>query len=67
MVMLGRSVGLTTIFSWTSLTKQVKQYFVHMLSLVTDNNSSRISRMEENGRRNYFMINLHLSMGPGWD
>ena len=39
----------------------VNQYFVHILSLVTDNHPSG---MEENDRRNYFMTNLHESMGP---
>ena len=34
------------------------------LSLVADNNPSWIREREENGRRNYFMINLHKSMGP---
>ena len=40
MVMSGRSVHLSTLFSWASLTKQlaVNQYFVHILSLVTNNN-----------------------------
>ena len=55
-------------FSWASLTKQlVNKYFVHILSLVTDNNPSWISGREENGRRNYFMINLCKSMGLGQD
>ena len=36
MVMAGRSVHLTSLFSWASL----NQYFVHILSLVTDNNPS---------------------------
>ena len=40
---------------------------MHILTLVTDNNPSWISRREENGRRNYFMINLHESMGLGRD
>ena len=31
--------------------------------LVTDNNPSWISRREENDRRNYFIINLHVNMG----
>ena len=35
MVMGGRSVHLTTLFSWA-----VNQYFVQILSLVTDNNPS---------------------------
>ena len=47
----------------------VNQYFVqiHVLSLVTDNNPSRFSGREENDRINYFMINLHESMGPDRD
>ena len=40
---------------------------MHTLLLVTDNNPSWISRNEENDCRNYFMINLHESMGPGRD
>ena len=50
------------------LEQAVNQYFVHILSLVTDNNpSGMISEREENDRRNYFMINLHDCMGPGRD
>ena len=41
MVMAGRSVHLTTLFSLASLNKHaVNQYFMHILSLVTDNNPS---------------------------
>ena len=36
------------------LNQAVKQYFVHILKLVTDNNPSWISRREENGHRNDF-------------
>ena len=36
MVMAGRSVHLTTLFPGQA----VNQYFVHILSLVTDNNPS---------------------------
>ena len=61
----GWSAHLTTLFSWVSLTNQLT--FVHILSLVTDNNPSGISGREENGRRNYFVINLRKSMGPGLD
>ena len=43
----------------------VNQCFMHILSLVTDNNSSCISGREENGCGNYLMINLHGSMGQG--
>ena len=39
---------------------------MHILSLVTDN-PSWIRGREENGHKNYFMINLHESMGPGLD
>ena len=38
-----------------------------ILSFVTDNNPSWIDGREETVRRNYFMINLHEIMGPGWD
>ena len=62
MVMSGRSVHLKRFF-WG----QVNQYFVHTLSLVTDNNPSGISGREENDRRSYFIINLHESMGPDRD
>ena len=47
------------------LEQGVNQYFVHIMSLVTDNNLFWISGREENGCRNYYMINLHESMGPG--
>ena len=67
MVKSWQSVHLTTLFSCASLTKQVNQYFLHILLLVTDNNPSWISRREDNDRRNYFMINLHKSMEPGRD
>ena len=39
MVMVGRSVHLTTFFLG-KLEQAVNQYFVHILSLVTDNNPS---------------------------
>ena len=39
MVMAGRSVHLTTLFLG-KLKQAVNQYFVHILSLVTDNNPS---------------------------
>ena len=39
MVMAGRSVYLTTLFLG-KLEQSVIQYFVHILSLVTDNNPS---------------------------
>ena len=49
------------------LDKAFNQYFFHIFSLVTDNNASWISRREENGRRNYFMIDLYECMGPSRD
>ena len=39
MVMVGRSVHLTTL-SLSKLEQAVNQYFVHILSLITDNNPS---------------------------
>ena len=52
----------------SQLEQAVNHLFMHILSLVTDNNTLEwISRREENDRRNYFMINLHKSMGPGQD
>ena len=47
-----------------SLTKQLTST-LYILLLVTDNNTSGISRREENYRRHYFMINLNESMGLG--
>ena len=66
MVMLGRPVHLTTLFLG-ELDYAVNQYLVHILSLVTENNLSQISEREENGRRNYFMINIRKCMVPGHD
>ena len=43
MVMAWRSVHLTTLFFLDKLEQVVNQYFVHILSLVTDNNPSWIS------------------------
>ena len=40
---------------------------MHILSLVTDNEPFLNQRKEENDCRNYFMINLDESMGPGQD
>ena len=40
---------------------------MHILSVVTDNNPSWIRGREENGGRNYFMINLHESVRPDQD
>ena len=50
------------------LEQAVNQCFVHILALVTDNNpSSMTQRKGGDDHRNYFMINLHERMGPGWD
>ena len=59
-------LAVPTPFSLASLTK-VNQYFVHIFSLVTDNNPSWTSGWEENGRRNCFVINFHECMKPGLD
>ena len=40
MVMAGRSVHLTTFFFLGKLEQAVHQYFMHIFSLVTDNNPS---------------------------
>ena len=69
MVIAGRSVHLTTLFSWASLNKQLTSNRAHTFAcnwqqpFMNDSFSGR----EENDRRNYFMINLHESMGPGRD
>ena len=50
-------------FSWANLNKRLTST-VHIISLVIDNNPLKwFSGREENGRRNYFMVNLHASMG----
>ena len=51
-----------TVFSWA-----VDQYFGYICLLVTVNNPVWIRGREDNDCRNYFMINLHESMGPGQD
>ena len=45
MVMVGRSVHLTTHFLG-KFEQAVNQYFVYILSLVTDNNPFRINRQK---------------------
>ena len=60
------SSSYRTIFRG-KLALAVSQYFVYVLSLVTDNYPSWISGREENGHRSYFMINICESMGPGQD
>ena len=66
MAMLGWSVHIKTLLL-RKLDYGVNLYFMHMHSLVTDSKPCLISRREENGQINYFMINLHESMGPGRD
>ena len=56
MVMEGQSVHLTKHFFLGKLEQAVNPYFVHILSLETENDC-----------RNYFMINLHETMVPGPD
>ena len=72
MVIAERSVHLTTLFFLGKLEQAVNQFFVHILLLVTDSNPSwMIQRKGEewpkNDRRNYFLINIHESMGPSRD
>ena len=63
--MSGWSVHLNTRFSKASL-NTVNQFFVHILSLVTDNHHCSISgREEKSNLRNYFMINRRKSMETG--
>ena len=62
MVMSGQSVHITILFPSASLTKCLTS-FVHILSLVTDNNPAWISKRETSGHRNYFMNNLCKKMG----
>ena len=67
MVMLGRSVHLTKTIFLGKLDKAVNQYFVHILSLVNDNNPCpcEIVDGKENDHGTYFMINLRKSLGMG--
>ena len=65
MVMAGRPVHLTTLFpgqAWTRCTSCT--YF--RLKLTTTL-LKWFSGRKENDRRNYFMINVHESMGLGWN
>ena len=59
--------SLNHTFFLGKLDEAFNPYYMHILSLVTDNNPSWMSGREENGRRNYLMINLHVSMGLGRD
>ena len=55
-------------FSWASLNKQLTSTScTYFRLLLTTNLLEWFSGREENDRRNYFMINLHKSMGPGRD
>ena len=55
-------------FSWASLNKQLTSNSCTYIRLkLTTTLLEWISGKEENDRRNYFMINLHESMGPGRD
>ena len=47
MVMAGRSVHLSTLFFLGKLEQAVNQYIMHILSLVTDNNPSRMIQRKE--------------------
>ena len=55
-------------FSWASLNKQFTSTSCTYFRLqLTTTLLEWFSRTEENDCRNYFMINLHESMGPGRD
>ena len=55
-------------FSWASLNKQLTSTLCTYFRLyLTTTLLERFSGREENDRRNYFMIKLHESMGPGQD
>ena len=55
-------------FSWASLNKQLTSTSCTYFRLqLTTTLLEWFSGREENDRRNYFMINLHESMGPGRD
>ena len=55
-------------FSWAGLNKRLTSNLCTYFRLyLTTTLLEWISRREENDHRNYFMINLHVSMGPGWD
>ena len=68
MVIAGRSVHLTTLFSWASLNKQLTSTLCTYFRLwLTTTLLEWFRGREENDRRNHFMINLHKSMEPGRD
>ena len=65
-VVAGRSVNLTTLFSWVCLNKRLTSTSCTYFCLkLTTTLLKCFSWREENGRRNCFMINLQESMGPG--
>ena len=68
MVIMGWSVHLTTLFpgqAWTSSSPVLRAHTFARNWQPFLNDS--FSRRKENDRRNYFMVNLHESMGPGRD
>ena len=60
MVMGGGSVHLTSLFSLGKLEQAVNQYFVHILSLVTDN-----IREDNDRRNNHNQSSRKYGTGPG--
>ena len=67
MVMLRRSVNLTTLFSKANLVA-VNQYTVHILLFITDKAHFGMNQQkEEKDHRKYFQINLYESMGTRRD
>ena len=68
-VLRPRTVSSTNhTFSWASLNKQLTSTScTYFRLLLTTTLLESFSGREENDRRNYFMINLHESMGPGRD
>ena len=51
----------------TNIPGQANQYFVHILSIGTDEQPFLNQRKEENDLRKYLMINGQECMGPGQD
>ena len=64
MVMAGWMISSPNqVFSWASLNKQLTSTSCTYIRLLLTTTLLEFSRREENDRRNYFMINLHESMG----
>ena len=64
----GQFTYVTTHFSWASLNKRLTSTLCKYFRLfLTTALLEWFSKGKENDIRNYFMINLHESMGPGWD